>query len=141
MTDMSVTKFQDKVDIKIVRSEGSDGRISCMIKTEQLLENNVNSGQNAIEFEDYLPKYDKVDFAHGENERVVSIMLVNNKQPYNEDKKIDGNKIDEDDEEDQDNEGVSDVMFKVKLEKAEPSTVKISKKNVCFVTILQNEEQ
>lgn len=31
-------------------------------------------------------------------------------------------------------------MFKIKLEKPEPDTVKISKKNVCIVTISPNEE-
>ena len=33
-------------------------------------------------------------------------------------------------------EELHDVMFKVKLEKAEPQGVKISKKNVCMVTIV-----
>lgn len=37
-------------------------------------------------------------------------------------------------------EGEPDVMFKVKLEKPEPAGVKISKKNVCLVTISNNEE-
>lgn len=37
-TDIMVSKFQERVDIKIIRSEGSDGKISCMIKTEQLTE-------------------------------------------------------------------------------------------------------
>jgi len=37
-------------------------------------------------------------------------------------------------------EGELDVMFKVKLEKPEPAGVKISKKNVCLVTISKNEE-
>ena len=32
-------------------------------------------------------------------------------------------------------------MFKVRLEKAEPKSVKISKKNVCFITINQSEEE
>jgi len=31
-------------------------------------------------------------------------------------------------------------MFKVKLDKPEPAGVKISKKNVCLVTISKNEE-
>jgi hypothetical protein len=31
-------------------------------------------------------------------------------------------------------------MFKVKLEKPEPAGVKISKKNVCLVTISKSEE-
>jgi hypothetical protein len=37
-------------------------------------------------------------------------------------------------------EEFSDMIFKVKLEKPEPSEVKISKKNVCLVTILRGEE-
>ena len=50
-----------------------------------------------------------------------------------------GGKIDEDDmdvEQQGHNEEIEDVMFKVKLEKAEPAGVKISKKNVCLVTIV-----
>ena len=45
----------------------------------------------------------------------------------------------EDDDDDSD-EGEPDVMFKVKLEKPEPAGVKISKKNVCLVTISKSEE-
>jgi hypothetical protein len=33
-TEIIASKLQDRVDIKILRSEGSDGKISCMIKTE-----------------------------------------------------------------------------------------------------------
>jgi len=44
------------------------------------------------------------------------------------------NKKGEDEDED-DSEDEPDVMFKVKLEKPEPAGVKISKKNVCLVTI------
>ena len=48
--------------------------------------------------------------------------------------------LDEEDEEDDSDEGEPDVMFKVKLEKPEPNGVKISKKNVCLVTISKSEE-
>lgn len=47
---------------------------------------------------------------------------------------------DEEDDEDESDEGEPDVMFKVKLEKPEPAGVKISKKNVCLVTISKSEE-
>ena len=50
------------------------------------------------------------------------------------------NKKDEEEEEDDSDEGEPDVMFKVKLEKPEPAGVKISKKNVCLVTISKSEE-
>jgi solute carrier family 8 (sodium/calcium exchanger) len=33
-TDIKASKLQDRVDIKIVRSEGSSGKISCMLRTE-----------------------------------------------------------------------------------------------------------
>ena len=49
----------------------------------------------------------------------------------------------EDVEEEQGSSGedVCDVIFKVKLEKPEPKEVKISKKNVCLVTIVKGEEE
>ena len=53
----------------------------------------------------------------------------------NIDKKMEEDGILEDSE-----EGEPDIMFKVKLEKPEPAGVKISKKNVCLVTISSNEE-
>ena len=65
--------------------------------------------------------------------KILTIDLVNN------DHLPPTNKKDEDEEDDSD-EGEPDVMFKVKLEKPEPAGVKISKKNVCLVTISKNEE-
>lgn len=38
-------------------------------------------------------------------------------------------------------EGEPDLIFKVKLDKPEPTGVKISKKNVCLVTLVRNEEE
>lgn len=50
----------------------------------------------------------------------------------------------QDDEEDEpeqgSEEGDPDLIFKVKLDCPEPKGVKISKKNVCLVTIVRNEE-
>lgn len=45
-------------------------------------------------------------------------------------------KIDEEESEEE-----CDVIFKIKLEKPEPSEVKISKKNVCLVTIVRSGEE
>jgi len=36
VTDVRVNKASEKVDIEIRRSEGSDGKISCIVKTEAL---------------------------------------------------------------------------------------------------------
>ena len=47
---------------------------------------------------------------------------------------------DEDEQEIDQGEEAIDLMFKVIIEKPHPSEVKISKKNVCVVTITQNED-
>lgn len=46
-----------------------------MIKTMALQENNA-LGTNAVEFDDYLPMHEKVQFDHGETEKVVKIQLM-----------------------------------------------------------------
>lgn len=113
-----------------------------MVRTEQLTESGRALSNSAAEFDDYLPKHDKIEFANQENEKTISIALVNDKVVPKYDAKTGGNQVDEDDmdvEENSQIEEVSDVMFKIVLEKAEPAEVKISKKNVCVVTIIQNE--
>ncbi len=133
ITDIRVDKKQEKVDILIKRSEGSDGRISCIVKTEPLTEKGGQE-QNAVEFEDYLPCCEKVVFENGEMDKIVPIILVNDKAHQIEGK---GNTKKEDEEEEGSSEENLDVMFKVKIEKAEPVMVKISKRNTCIITILQ----
>jgi hypothetical protein len=33
-TEITATRNQGKIEIKLMRTEGTDGRVSCMIKTE-----------------------------------------------------------------------------------------------------------
>lgn len=51
--------------------------------------------------------------------------------------------VDEEDgeEEEGSEEGEPDLIFKVKLDKPDPAGVKISKKNVCLVTIVRSEDE
>ena len=50
--------------------------------------------------------------------------------------------MDDEAEEEEDEDGFGgELMFKVKLEKAEPEHIKISKKNTCIVTISKNESE
>lgn len=108
-----------------------------MVRTEPLIPDPDKSNpQNAIEFEDYLPKHEKVEFNAGESEKIVPIYLVNERVPQ-------ANKTDK--EFGIDGEGHSDApdteedefgpKFKVVLEKPEPEQVKISKKNCCTVEL------
>jgi len=52
-----------------------------MIKTEQLSEAGKTeaAANSAAEFDDYLPKHEKIEFDNNENEKTVSIYLVNDK--------------------------------------------------------------
>jgi len=47
----------------------------------------------------------------------------------------------EEDDEEGSEEGEPDLIFKTKLDKPEPAGVKISKKNVCLVTIVKSEDE
>jgi hypothetical protein len=70
-TTITCNRKDRKVDIKIVRSEGADGTISCMIKTEPLAEG--QNPNNALEYDHYLPKHERITFAHSEQEQTVTI--------------------------------------------------------------------
>ena len=125
-TEIMASKFQGKVDIKIVRSEGSDGKISCIVRTERLTEEG-SAGialNSAAEYDHYLPKNERVEFSNNENERTISIDIVDQKMKQIEGKTPADKKIDEEDMEHVDeqgnNEEKQDLMFKIKLEKAEP---------------------
>jgi hypothetical protein len=85
-----------------------------------------------------LPKHEKVEFDNNETEKTVSISLVNDKMVQNISGSMSRSKVyDELNEEHhgQQEEHI-DLMFKIKLDKAEPKGVKISKKNICLVTIM-----
>ena len=99
----------------------------------------MKTSNSANEFEDYVPKIEKVTFQHQTNEMIIPIQLVNIDIPTID--KIGGDKVDEEEkDEDEDSEGDCDLIFKVKLEKPEPAGVKISKRNVCLVTICKGDQ-
>lgn len=76
-TEVTVTRDKEKIDVKLLRQEGSDGKITCEIKTEPFQEEGVDGENkyagNAVEYEDYCPKLEIVEFDNGEREQIVSI--------------------------------------------------------------------
>jgi len=86
-------------------------------------------GNNAVEYDHYIPCCEKVIFENGEMNKTIVVDLVNEKT------NMDGLKGKTDNIEEEDSDS-ADLMFKVKIEKAEPLGVKISKRNTCIVTIL-----
>lgn len=51
----------------MTRTNGSDGEISCMVRT-QPLSDNEKVPNNAIEWEDYIPCMETIYFKNGETE-------------------------------------------------------------------------
>ena len=110
--------------------EGTDGKVSCMIKTEPMVPDTANP-INAIEFEDYLPRHEKVEFLSGESEKIINIGLVpENAAKENQSKEV-GTIPSGMTEEDED----SSKCFKVLLERIENDPVKISRKNCCTIQL------
>ena len=125
--------------ICIKRFDGSDGRVSCIVRTEPYVLGDVSerlTRENAIEGEDYLPLNNvRIEFDSGESEKVITINLVDEKvSKIDKTKEAPKHAVNEDDEEVEEEEEV-DLKFKVIIERPEPEHVKISRKNVCIISI------
>jgi len=66
----------DYVELRLQRVQGSDGKISCIVRTDKISTTSGLNVKNAVEYEDYIPLHEKVNFAHGENEKTIKIQLV-----------------------------------------------------------------
>ena len=74
VTDIKCNHRQKKIDVKIVRQDGADGSIQCLVQTDKFsAEDKMACAQ---EFTDFLPKLEKMKFAHGETEKIFSVDLV-----------------------------------------------------------------
>jgi hypothetical protein len=78
----------------------------------------------------------KVLFKHGETERLVTVKLIREAEKAEETAPEGQTGAGGEDEE---GEGPGDLMFRVVLEKPEPEVVKLTRKNVAFVTIVNSE--
>lgn len=121
--------------VKVVRTEGADGEISCWVKTQVM--NEVTN--HAAEFTDFLPVDEKLTFGHCETDKMVKIELSQTAQ-------IDGveeeTKKEDDDSKANDSESSDEeesmLVFQLKLENPEPTGTKLSKKTSCHIQIVSD---
>lgn len=142
-TEIRIGKTQKEVEIKIERVDGSAGEVHCYVTSEMIA---VASHSQAIEYEHFLPIEKKVVFSSGETEASISVELLPNGHKIEGDIQVeekgktadegsgDGSGGDEEEEEE------PDLIFKIKLDRPSSDGVKISRKNICFVTIVRSEE-
>lgn len=77
-TELLGTRKHLKVDVLINRYDGTDGDVSCQVRTEPLITGKGYKGnsQNAIEHIDYIPINTRVHFAPGESQKTISVKLI-----------------------------------------------------------------
>jgi len=54
-SNIKINKSSEGAEIVLTRTNGSDGMVSCMLKTEQLTESKDLGSIAAVEFEDFIP--------------------------------------------------------------------------------------
>lgn len=124
-TDIKVKRSQKKAVIYIDRVDGSDGIAECQVKNEEL----SSCPAPAKEFRDFLPFVKTIQFEKDVCEGRLEVDLEKEEILT---KKEDG--------EGPDGENQS-VFFYVKLFDPQPAGVKISKKNICQVEIVPEDEE
>jgi len=129
-TEVKALRSADRVDVKVTRFNGTDGKISCVVRTEPYLTADKKNPTNAIEFVDYTPRHETIFFESGESMKIISIELLqkvpeyDNGEAFNPAINADG--IEEE---------IGAPKFKIIIENANPEQVKISKKNCCTVEL------
>jgi hypothetical protein len=76
-------------------------------------------------------------FESGESEKIIHINLIDAKIPKIDDREKPQVGIQNDDEEVEEEEEQVDIKFKLIVDSPEPNHVKVSKKNCCVISILQ----
>ena len=79
---MTGSRKNKKVEVVINRVDGTSGHISCQVRTEALIigQQYSKNSENAQPYLDYVPIDQKVEFAAGENMKVIQVELINNNE-------------------------------------------------------------
>lgn len=135
-----VKKKDNFAYITVVRSDGCDGAIQCRCQTEVVREIN----NQATEFTDFLPYDERLKFEHGETEKVVKIELVStaaiDEKPAESAEAEEKSEKDGSDSEESEEMDTKTLVFQIKLDNPQPQGTKISKRNICFVEIVPDED-
>lgn len=122
--------------VKVVRTDGADGEITCRCSSLVL----ADIANQAAEYTDFCPYDERLVFGHQETEKMVKIELyqtatigAENGEQAEEQKRKDSDSESEDAPD-------SMLVFQVKLEDPQPRGTKLSKKQVCFVQIVGDNE-
>ena len=126
-TNKKVRRKDKDVYIKIHRQNGSDGEISCLVRT--VVDENV-PGVKAIENKDFVPiKDQKLTFKMGEVEHTLKIEMP------------DCESVKDDDGEEVEADHIDTVSFAIMLHSPSPEGIKLSKRQVCYINIEADDDE
>lgn len=127
--EVEVKRNQEKVKVKILRQDGSDGDITVKIMTDNK-EQFLAGDRKAIPYEDFVAIPETVlEFAHQEVEKEIEITLLQKDADEKQGETKEG-----DEEEDH------SVKFYLKIFDAKPEGVKVSMKNICLIEIVPDSK-
>jgi len=107
---------EENCSVLVVRTNGSDGKISCKYRTVQLT---TTTSRLAVPGRDYEHKEGTLDFEHNEVNKEIVIPIIQRET---------------------ENDEPRDEIFGVQIYDAHPAAVKISKKDTCIVEIVTDAE-
>lgn len=138
-TQYSIKNTEDKIQIKLLRVDGSDGRCSVRVRTEAISDNKGLSVDYAREGADYVGFEQKIEFDHNVSEQIITIGL----KPPTPQKQMNtaiNETGEEQDEGETGEEESNQKMFRVTFDTPQPAdALKLSRKNVAFVTIFDKD--
>lgn len=115
--------------VYLERKDGSDGEISCLIKTTT--GSTMGGKKEAVDGKDFEVINERYTFKHGETEARIRVIMPDCVVETKKDEHENGGESEE---------GPDTVTFA--LEISEPTVgVKLSKKNICFIDIIAEEKQ
>jgi solute carrier family 8 (sodium/calcium exchanger) len=129
-TNIKVKRSDKKAIIRIERVDGSDGLAECQAKNEEI----ASCSNPAKEFTDFLPFVKTVKFEHGVGEQIIEVDLEQDEFGTTK-----GEKTGQDEGAEKSSDEA--VIFYIKISDPNPAGVHISKRNICQVNIVPEDEE
>lgn len=140
-TQLDVSRNAEEIEIKICRVDGADGQVSCTVRTEACGSTQGLGVETAIENVHYEPiPPRKLYFKAGQMEEKITVKLLKWQKPEETQETAGGQAPETAGGDGEDAEAAEDFMFRVILEDPEPEAVRLSRKNVAFVTIVNRDD-
>lgn len=139
--EIEVKRSTGTVAVKILRTEGTDGDITCKIRTGNQ-DIYLGGDKKAEPHVDFVELHETIlEFAHQESEKVVELMLLPKASHIDGPPTRTGINSEPAQEEEEVEEEEECLKFYLTMFEPKPEGVKISKKNMCLIEIIPESNE